>query len=110
MPLLLIGRPAFLAHFGGLDSISPTVFPAHTFILSELIPVYTPLKVITQRYLQFLLFLRDFLSGNARYLSCAITFCYPLFCSCDNRPLFCLSNTARVIFTSKISVNLHDTR
>ena len=47
MPLLLIGQPAFLAHFGGLYSISPTVFPAHTFILSELMPVNPPFKVIT---------------------------------------------------------------
>ena len=60
MPLFLIRRPAFLAHLRGLDSISPTVLPAHTFILSESIPVNTPLKVITQRYQQFILFLRAF--------------------------------------------------
>ena len=47
MPLLLIRRPAFLAHLRGLDSISPTVFPAHTFILSELMPVNPTFKVIT---------------------------------------------------------------
>ena len=74
MPLSLIRRPAFFAHFRGLDSISPTVLPAHTFILSEPMPVNPPLKVITQRYPRFILFLRAFISGNARYLSCAIPF------------------------------------
>ena len=54
MPLFLIRQPAFLAHLRGLDSISPTVLPAHTFILSKSIPVKPPLKVITQRYPQFI--------------------------------------------------------
>ena len=41
-----------------------------------------------------------FISGNARYLSCAILFVViHCFCSCDNRPLLFVSNTARVIFT-----------
>ena len=79
MPLFLIRRPAFLAHLRGLDSISPTVFPAHTFILSELMPVNPTFKVITA--ILAIHYLYDlFISGNARYLSCAIPFCcHPLF-------------------------------
>ena len=78
MPLL-IGRPAFLEHFGGQNSISPTVFPAHTFILSKLMPVNPTFKVIAA--ILAIHYLYDlFISGNARYLSCAIPFCcHPLF-------------------------------
>ena len=97
MPLLLIRRPAFLAHLRGLDSISPTVFPAHTFILSELMPVNPTFKR-SQKYSRYLFDL--FISGNARYLSCAIPF-FVIHCFAHViiAHFYFVSNTARVIFT-----------
>ena len=60
MPLSLIRRPAFLAHFRGLDSISPTVLPAQLFILSKPTPVYPPLKVLSPTITVIILLLQHY--------------------------------------------------